>query len=235
MIPMNGPPTILSLQVGRIQRREPTDGDGESASAGGELASVWLSAIDKRPVDGPVRLELIRLAGDEQADQVHHGGLDKALLAYAAAHYERWRDEHPDRDWKFGGFGENLTIQGQDESTVCVGDRYRIGECVVEVSQPRQPCWKLSRRWRLPQLAVAVRTNGRTGWYLRVLATGPLRAGLPVELLARPYPELSIAWANQVMHDPTRGLADVRLLAACPALAEAWKTPLEKRLANASI
>lgn len=224
---MQTPPTILSLQTGRIQWRESPGADDERAPA-------WQSAIDKRPVDGPVRLEPLRLAGDEQADLVHHGGPDKALLAYAASHYERWRNEHPDHDWAYGGFGENLTIQGQDETTVCVGDRYRIGECVVEVSQPRQPCWKLSRRWRLPQLAVAVRTNGRTGWYLRVLSTGTLHAGLPVELLARPYPDISVAWAHRVMHTPGGDLTDVRKLANCPALADAWKSPLEKRIANAA-
>ncbi len=218
---------LVSLQVARVRQFvtvSPTD----------DRAVEWHSAIDKRPVARSLRLGVTQLEGDEQADLKHHGGPDKALLAYSADHYDAWRAEFPDRDWAYGGFGENLTIRGLDEPNVCLGDRFQIGECLVEVSQPRQPCWKLSRRWQLPELAATVIRNGRTGWYLRVIATGMLSVGLPVELVARPYPHMTVAWAHRIMHSPERNFASDRELADCPALAQSWRETLLQRLAKNS-
>ena len=211
---------ILSIHTGRVQTSGGDSDDSES----------WTSAIRKATVSGSVQVQQTGIVGDEQADLVHHGGPDKAILAYAAQHYDNWNTEFPDKVFEAGGFGENLTVADLNESQCCIGDTFRVGECVLEISQPRQPCWKLSRRWDLPRLAVLVQQNGRTGWYLRVIETGQIEAGMTLELIARPFPELTVQWANIVMYAKPRRPADDQRLSQCPALSEAWRTDLEKRL-----
>jgi MOSC domain-containing protein YiiM len=202
---------ILSIHTGRVQT---LGGDSDAAEP-------WTSAIRKARVSGIVQVQQTGIVGDQRADLVHHGGPDKAILAYTAEHYDKWNTEFPGKTFDAGGFGENLTVADLDESQCCIGDTFRVGDCVIEISQPRQPCWKLSRRWDLPRLAVLVQQNGRTGWYLPVLKAGQIEAGMMLEVLARPFPECSIQWANTVMHAKPRRPADDQLLSQCPALSEA--------------
>jgi MOSC domain-containing protein YiiM len=213
---------VASVQIGRARVYE-------AERIGDDQLAAWSSAIAKSSVEGTVDVGVLGLAGDEQVDRKHHGGTDKAVLGYSAEHYALWRSEHAALDWPHGAFGENLTIVGLDESLVCVGDEYSVGSCILQVSQPRQPCWKLARRWRLTSLTDEVRRTGRTGWYYRVLQEGRLAPRDEVRLLKRPYPEISIAWAHSVMHDvPRQQSLDLRL-AACPALAQTWRDTLLKR------
>jgi MOSC domain-containing protein YiiM len=181
-------------------------------------------------VDGPIFVSATNLAGDRQADLVHHGGTDKAVLAYSTVHFAYWRDEFPDWQLAGGAFGENLTIEGLCEADVCVGDVFEIGACRVQVSQPRQPCWKLSRRWNLPRLDARVKTTGRTGWYLRVLQEGWIEAGLELQLVERPHPKITVAWANSVMYAKPRVPDNDRALAACPALGRSLAIPINAPL-----
>lgn len=120
------------------------------------------------------------------------GGPEKAVLAYAADHYPLWRSELEPLELPYGTFGENFTIAGLTEETVCIGDIYIIGGAIVQISQPRQPCWKLARRWQVKDLVIRVPANGRTGWYFRVLKEGYIEQGVPVILLDRPYPQWPI-------------------------------------------
>jgi MOSC domain-containing protein YiiM len=215
---------ILSIQTGRVQ----------TVGSDSDDAELWTSAIRKAKVSGTARVHQTGIVGDEQADMVHHGGSDKAILAYAAQHYDQWNAEFPDKCFEAGGFGENLTVTDLDESLCCIGDIFRVGDCVLEISQPRQPCWKLSRRWDLPRLAVLVQQNGRTGWYLRVVEPGQIEAGMTLELISRPFPEISVQWANTVMYAKPRRPADDQRLSQCPALSDAWRTDLEKRWRSAT-
>lgn len=198
---------ILSLQVGR-PRPFGEHPEGQSVQ----------SAFAKEPVSGPVWLGRTNFAGDQQADLRHHGGHDKAVLAYAGGAYEAWRGEG--LDLPFGAFGENLTISGQDEATVCLGDIYAVGEALLQVAQPRIPCWKISHRWQIPDLAQRVERTGRTGWYLRVLQEGWVEAGQAVALVDRPCPAWPIRRVQEVLalskQDGAAGLE----LAAVPVLAE---------------
>ncbi|HAN99187.1 MAG TPA: MOSC domain-containing protein [Planctomycetaceae bacterium] len=214
--------TILSIQVGR-PRQHAVAGDNRRSP------STWTSAIVKRSVTGPVAVSLTNLDGDEQADRVHHGGPDKAILGYAAANYDYWRTELPLLELDFGAFGENLTLDGIDESTCCIGDVFAIGDCRLQVSQPRQPCWKLSRRWNVRDLAARVQKSGRTGWYYRVLAPGTIRPGMTLRMVERPYPRFTIAAASGVMYRKPFDPASDRELASCPALSESWKRTLLER------
>ena len=172
-------PEIRSIQTGRATTYAYVGGaDGRPRE--------WRSAFFKQPVaGGRVAVGSLGLAGDEQADRQNHGGLDKAVLAYSADHYGYWREQWNAAEVPPGAFGENLTIAGLDESGVCLGDRWRVGNVLFEVSQPRQPCWKMGRRWQMPQLPKQVVQNGKTGWYLRVVEEGELAVGDRVELVAR--------------------------------------------------
>jgi MOSC domain-containing protein YiiM len=106
----------------------------------------WTTGFFKAPIEDPVFVGTTNLVGDGQADLKNHGGIDKAVLAYSADHYPKWRDELRMPDMPCGAFGENLTIVGLSEESVHIGDIFRIGTATFEVSQPRQPCWKLARR-----------------------------------------------------------------------------------------
>ena len=144
------------------------------------------TGIWKQPVDGPVRVGRLNLAGDGQADLEAHGGEHKAVYAYPLEHYAVWRRELGRDDLEPGGFGENLTVEGLLEADVHIGDQFRIGTAVLEVSQPRTPCFKLALRIGDPTLVRRFTESGRSGFYLRVITEGELAAGQPVERVARP-------------------------------------------------
>lgn len=216
---MSQAPKLLSIQVGEV-RRMGTSGSSDP------MDQPWESAIFKSTSSGPRLLRAHGLEGDRQADRENHGGFDKAVLAYAAAHYPGWRAELGILDLPFGGFGENLTLEGQDESSVCIGDIYSLGAARVQVSQPRQPCWKLARRWRLPKLAARVKETGRTGWYLRVLDEGIVEAGAEPILLARPHPEWTVARAAAVHDSRKADRAAAHALGEIPELSIDWRDRL---------
>ena len=192
----------------------------------------WVSGFFKEPVAGPVRLGRLGLDGDGQADTVNHGGPDKAVLLYAASHYPLWSAELGRDDLTYGGFGENLTIVGLTEADVCIGDTFAIGPARVQVSQPRQPCWKLARRWRLKDLSARVVANGRCGWYVRVLEGASIEAGMAVRLLDRINPEWTVARAAHTYHHRKRDRAALAALADCPGLADSWREALRDRIAE---
>jgi MOSC domain-containing protein YiiM len=218
---------IVAVQVGKC-RSYLKDGDPNRP---------WVSAIDKSVVDGPVSVSKLGLEGDEQADKKHHGGIDKAVLGYCESHLSFWKSEFPEFQWDSGAFGENLTFSGMLETEVCVGDVFECQSAESEglrlqVSQPREPCWKLSQRWGLPKLAVRVQQTRRTGWYLRVLQPGVVQAGQELRLIERPHPEFTIETANDILFaKPRDAAADLRL-AACKHLSDAWKENLIGRSAT---
>ncbi len=165
---------------------------------------------------------------DEVAAKGAHGGPDKAILCYSTAHYPKWREELA-LPMEPGGLGENLAVDGQDESTVCIGDTYRIGEADLQVTQPRLPCSTLARRWNLSTLVKIVRENKRSGWYVRVLREGRISVGDPIERLARPHPEWTVARTAEVHYSRERRNDEVREILAIPELSIAWKENLAKK------
>jgi MOSC domain-containing protein YiiM len=215
-------PTLISIQVGIPQTRG-VEGATDA------MDRPWTSGFVKQPVHGPVRVGREHLDGDGQADLRVHGGIDKAILAYSAEHYPRWREELGISDFPYGAFGENFTISGSDERTVCIGDVWQVGDVHVEVAQPRQPCWKLARRWRRPDLPQRVLETGRSGWYFRVLREGHVQAGQTLDLIQRPCPRWTIEQVAEVMlHRKEDVLAAVEL-AEVTALPESWRAALRRR------
>ena len=188
-------------------------------------AEPWSSGIYKSAVPGRIFLSTVNLVGDGQADLTVHGGPDKAVCVYSMDHYPFWRRELLVEECGPGWFGENFSIEGQTELDVAIGDTYRIGTAVVQISQPRAPCWKLGRRWKRLDMPKLVVQSGLTGWYLRVLETGHVEGGDVLTLVERLYPHLTVDVVNAAAY--SRGgatdLEAARELANCSALAEAWR------------
>jgi MOSC domain-containing protein YiiM len=216
---------VVTIQVGlpRTLGRE---------DAADPMDRLWSTGFFKEPIQDPIWLGRTHLQGDGQADLENHGGPDKAVLAYSADHYPYWREHLALLDLPYGAFGENFTVVGQTEAEVCIGDIYDLGEATVQVSQPRQPCWKLSRRWRIADLAVQVKTVGRTGWYFRVLQEGMVEPGMVLTLRDRPYPEWTVARANHIMHHDFKDWEAAAELAQCPLLSKNWQEHLFRRHPN---
>jgi MOSC domain-containing protein YiiM len=218
-------PTIVSIQVG-----QPTTYVDEAAADG--KGRSWTTAFFKSAVEGSVRVGPLGVAGDQQADLKNHGGADKAVLAYSVDHYAYWRKHLKLPEMPFGGFGENLTIAGLDETKVCIGDQWRAGTMLFEVSQPRQPCWKMGRRWKIPDLPKQVIANGRSGWYLRVLQEGELAAGTAMELVSRPHGNWTVSRANRLFYHESENVAGLEELVGLAELSAAWKEEIQERIAK---
>lgn len=188
-----------------------------------------MTGIFKRPVTGPVRLTATGFEGDGQADLIHHGGPDKAVCVYAAERYPYWNDSLGGV-WTDGSFGENMTVEGLPEEQVCVGDTFAVGTAVVQISQPRQPCFKLAMRYELPDLPLLVQQTGYTGYYFRVLQEGVVSAGDAMKLL-KPHPaQMTVAAANLIMHIDKENETAIRRLLQVNELSASWRTTLLKRL-----
>jgi MOSC domain-containing protein YiiM len=174
---------------------------------------------------GSVTVTSLGIEGDEHADQLNHGGPDKAILCYAREHYASWSQELGPAAPPPGTLGENFEIGGTSEDEICIGDTFLIEGIVVQVSQPRQPCWKPAWLHDFAQLAAQILKTGRTGWYLRVLQGGIVSAPAPVQPLERPYPQWTVGRATRVMHfQKDAGLRTE--LAGVAALSAAWKAKL---------
>lgn len=214
---LNSAVPLLAVNAGRI------------ASLGPERLA---SAIEKQPITGHVAITRLGLAGDEQADRQHHGGPDKALHHYPAQHYAAWREELPERAALFalGGFGENLAALGPGEHDVCLGDAFRLGSAIVQVSQGRQPCAKLNLRFGIPDMVGRVLESGRTGWYYRVLKEGEVGPGDNLVLAQRPLPDWPLTRLWQQLFAPPVDRAALQFLAAQPLLSASWRERAARRL-----
>ena len=193
---------------------------------------VW-SGIRKRPVDQSAMLWLsaLNLAGDGQADLTVHGGVDKAVYAYPSEHLPRWAQELDEDDLGPAPFGENLSTIGVSETDVHIGDRWTWGAAVLEVSQPRWPCFKLVLHRGRADIQAQMRSTGRTGWYLRVVEPGEVPAAGPIIVTAEDAARVSVHDAHLAMNDVHLDAVErVRAVAGHPALAEQWRGPLLARL-----
>ncbi len=190
----------------------------------------WTSAIFKEPVTEPVWVSKTGLTGDGQADTKHHGGPEKAVFAYSLENYSYWQKELGIPDMTSGGMGENFVVEHVKEEGISIGDTFQIGEAVVQVSQPRQPCWKPARRFRVKTLALLLQNTGRTGWYFRVLKEGAVEEGQTFILIERPYPQWTIQKCNEIIHTKEPNLELMRELAECELLAPGLRATLEKRI-----
>jgi MOSC domain-containing protein YiiM len=220
--------TLLSVQVGQPKTVGNIGSDDQRDNS-------WTTGFLKEPISGLIWLGRTNLAGDGQADLENHGGPEKAVNVYPLEHYPYWEQAVGLHGLQPGAFGENFSIQGLLESDVCIGDVFQIGEAIVQISQPRQPCWKLARRWGIKDLAVVVQKTGRTGWYFRVLREGHIQAGNRLVLVERHHPSWTVSAANEVMHHRTAEQQATQDLADCIYLSPRWRTKLHRRVATGTI
>ena len=212
-------------------------------NVGCEVAASWAgglkrTAIDKRPVTAAVPVGTLGVDGDVQSDKDHHGGPDQALYAYAREDLDWWTDRLR-RELRGGMFGENITTDGLDITGAVIGETWRLGDVVAQVTSPRVPC-AVFRNWMdEPGWVKAFREAGRPGAYLRVLQPGLLRAGDPIELLARPAGSVTVAEALEVFY--RRDVEVMRRIEAAPGhsskydgLTEEWLAAGQQAAARAA-
>jgi MOSC domain-containing protein YiiM len=202
---------LLGLHIGHVEPFGPEGGT---------------SAIRKQAMPGPVAVNTLGLAGDQQADPRYHGGPDKAIHHYPFEHYAAWRAELPERAALFqapGGFGENLSTLGLTEDNVCLGDIFRVGSAMLQVSQGRSPCWKLDIRFEVADMTARVLASGRTGWYYRVLEAGAIEAGDAFELIERRHADWPLARLWRVLFRERTDTDALARLAGMAVLAENWR------------
>jgi MOSC domain-containing protein YiiM len=187
------------------------------------------TGIFKTSIAMPLMLTRTGLIGDQQADLLNHGGPDKAVCVYSADHFPYWEKEWG-KPVEAGAFGENFTVQGLTEAIMHIGDTFRIGEAVVQVSQPRSPCYKLGVKHLMPELPLHVQQAGHTGYYFRVLQEGIVQEGDELILEQRHEIGLSIAAANELMYVNKEDRDGISRLLSVQELAESWKDHFAKRL-----
>lgn len=195
------------------------------------------TGIFKQEVEGPVWLGREGLEGDAQADRRVHGGPEKALHQYPVGHYARLAAAFPGAAGLLvpGSIGENLSVPGWDEANVCVGDTFRLGEALIQVSQPRSPCWKIDRRYGVEGMTRLIAEEGITGWYYRVLEEGSVEPGCAFELVTRLPGAVSLARLLALMREQRHDAESVALMtaiAAIPGLAAGWVAKLKDRIAR---
>jgi MOSC domain-containing protein YiiM len=191
-----------------------------------------ITGAAKKPV-AKAMLRFENFEGDGQADRVNHGGLEKAVCVYPFDHYPYWK-ERLGLDLQPGAMGENLTVGGALETAVCVGDVFRIGEAVVQVSQPRMPCAKVAAKngsRMLPKLMVS---TGYTGFYIRVLTEGLVAADDGFDLLRAHPAHITIAEVNDVIYEKSNDMALIERLAVLPEFSEVGRTLFAQRLERLS-
>ncbi len=195
------------------------------------------SGIDKHAAAGRLWLGREGLAGDAQGDRKHHGGPEKAVHHYAFEHYAAWREAIGPREvlTRPGAFGENVSTTGLVEAQVAVGDVFRAGGALLQVSQGRQPCWKLNLRFGVPDMALRVQESGRTGWYYRVLEEGFVAAGEELVLVDRISPEWTIERLWRVLYVDTLDAGELAAMAALAHLPESWRGHAVRRLETARV
>ncbi|NYE61082.1 MOSC domain-containing protein YiiM [Duganella sp. 1224] len=195
------------------------------------------SGIVKAPQPGKVWLGVSGLEGDEQGDRVFHGGPEKAVHHYATEHYPLWRLRYPDSPVALapGAFGENFSTAGMTELNVHIGDVYRVGSALLQVSQGRQPCWKLNRLLRRDDAARNMQESGATGWYYRVLREGWIASGDALELVERPQPAWPMARLISALFASDAQQQEWRQAAQIAQLTANWRTTFERRVQSGKV
>ena len=192
------------------------------------------TGIFKSPVEGPIELKQLNLCGDRQADLSVHGGPYKAVYAYPSAHYSYWRQQLPQADLPWGAFGENLTTEGLFEDSLYIGDQLRIGTALLQVTQPRVPCYKITIRFDRDDMIKRFIKSNTSGFYFSVVEEGQLAAGDKIEIVHRDPAAVSVADINHLYYRTARpGIADAENLlhraVNLEALPESWRDHLRHR------
>lgn len=206
------------------------------------LTRQMSSAIDKQPISRAQFCDVNGLMEDTQVSTQFHGGPERALHYYPHEHYSSWQAwfqgmglTEPRALLGPGGFGENISGEGLTESEACVGDIYQLDGAVVQISQPRSPCYKLNARFGYDFFSVLVQANGRTGWLLRVLETGHVNPNAKLTLIARPHPEMSVKRASDIVYNLAYCRDSLEVLADLASLSPSWRDKAQEYIAAGQV
>jgi len=190
-----------------------------------------LTGIFKEPVEGRAMLRELNLDGDGQGDLTVHGGVHQAVYVYPFEHYEYWQEKLGRNDLTFGQFGENFTVMGMLEDQIHIGDIFRIGAAMVQVTQPRVPCYKLALKMKLPQFPKLFMASARTGFYLRVLQEGEVGAGDVIERIDVDPDPMSVQEVFRLAFGEQDDRVALQKAVGLRGLSPGWQSMFEERLA----
>jgi MOSC domain-containing protein YiiM len=193
---------------------------------------VVKTGIFKKPITGSIAVTHLNLAGDQQVDLKNHGGEHKAVYGFSSNHYEYWRETLDNPELCFGQFGENLTISDLDESQLCIGDRLQIADCILEVTQPRVPCFKLGIAMNLRTMPKLFIQRAATGIYFRVIQSGSICTGESVNRIFKHPAKLSVQQLFKAYFDKefANSTSVMQLAATIPELSDEWQQKVHARL-----
>ena len=216
---------VVSIQKGKVANY----GDASKKSF---EEKAWQTASFKEPILKPVFVSFNGLHGDEVADTVHHGGVDKAVFANSYENYPCWEKFLQISPLPMGALAENLTLSGVHESTVCLGDIHHIGSVILRVSQPRKPCWKIAKKWNAKHFTEEIYTSGLSGWYYQVLQEGLVCKNDTIFLQEKGKMGISILEANWAFKKPEVSKQCLRNILSIPSLASSYLESIKKRLSG---
>jgi ferredoxin-NADP reductase/MOSC domain-containing protein YiiM/ferredoxin len=227
-VPHSSPHTMPGTMTGRlvsvnIGRPREVEWEGRTVRT-----AIW-----KEPVEGPRMVRRINIDGDDQADRLAHGGEHRAVFVYQIESYRYWEGELGRDDFTYGQFGENFTVEGLADDEVCIGDRYRIGSALFEVTQPRVTCYRVGIRMENPAMPTLLVAHHRPGFYLRVLDEGPVEAGDAIVKVAEGPERLTVAEVDALLYLPNKSRALLERALRVPALSEGWQESFRDLLAKA--
>ena len=191
------------------------------------------TAVWKEPVAGRRMVRRLNIDGDGQGDLAGHGGEHRAVFVYQIESYHYWQSQLGRTDFKYGEFGENLTIDGLADDEVCIGDRYRIGAALFEVTQPRVTCYRVGIRMNEPRMAALLVAHDRPGFYFRVLDEGEVEAGDEIVRVVRGQGEMTVAEVNALLYKPGHPADRLERALHIPALSTGWRTSFTALLERA--
>jgi len=187
----------------------------------------FITGMCKKPVTTSLEVTHQGFEGDGVGDLKHHGGRDKAVCVYSFEHYTYW-EKVLGRKMPDAAFGENFTVTDMTEDDVCIGDIYRVGTALMQVSQPRQPCSTLAARYGREDFVKLVVDSGKTGFYLKVLEVGKVKAGDNLSIIERDPRKISISFANHIYHRDRKNRDGIEKVLAVPALSESWQKSFQE-------
>ena len=214
---------VVSVQIGK------TKAYGDASKKSFE-EKAWQTASFKEPIHKPAFVSFMGLYGDEVADTLHHGGIDKAVFANSYENYPLWEKFLHVSPLPMGALAENLTLSGVHEHTVCLGDIHHIGSVILRVSQPRKPCWKIAKRWNAKHFTEEIYISGLSGWYYQVLQEGLVCKNDTIFLEEKGKGGISILEANRAFKDPQASQQCLKNILNIPLIAPSYLESIEKRL-----
>ena len=196
---------------------------------------IVTTGIFKEPVNGRVMLRTLNLDGDRQVDLKGHGGPYKAVCVYSIQQYEHWQKELGRDDFKHGQFGENFTVDGMPDDKTHVGDVFRVGSTLVQVTQPRVPCYRLGIKMGSPEFPKRFLQSNRVGFYMRVLQEGEVGAGDLIELVETDPQRMTVEEMNRLLYFDPKNVEDAKRALRIDALSPGWRGSFEQRLEKAGV